>query len=59
MPIYEVTFPIIRGFEVIEVEAENENDAIQQALNGNILDTEYTRIETDFDRNLATVSQTD
>lgn len=59
MPIYEVTFPIIRGFEVIQVEANDKNDAIQQALQGNIIDTEYARVETDFDSNLAEVMEVD
>ena len=59
MPIYEVTFPIIRGFEVIQVEANDKNDAIQQVLEGNIIDTEYARVETDFDSNLAEVAEVD
>ena len=57
MPIFEVTLPIIRGFEVFTVQADTEAEAIEATLNGDIIDSEFARVETDFDSNLAQVAQ--
>jgi hypothetical protein len=56
---YEVSFPILRGFSVWEVDANSPDEAIQDVLNGNGESIEYDKVEVDFDANLAEVEEID
>ena len=54
---YEVSFPILRGFSVYEVDANSPNEAIQDVLNGKGEFIEYDKVEVDFDADLADVEE--
>jgi hypothetical protein len=54
---YEVSFPILRGFSVYEVDANSPNEAIQDVLNGKGEFIEYDKVEFDFDASLAEVEE--
>ncbi len=60
MRMYEVAVPIT-GFQVLRVEAESPDDAIQQVLEGNFdpYDSEYDKVELDLDANNADVWEVD
>jgi hypothetical protein len=54
---YEVSFPILRGFSVYEVDTDSPDEAIQDVLSGNCEFVEYDKVEVDFDSNLADVEE--
>lgn len=53
MPTYEVKFPIYRGMAVYNVEANNEEEAIELAMDGNFKSECIEDLEVDYDKNLA------
>jgi len=56
MAKYEVVFPIISGWQVFSVKAENKEQATELVLSGGPFDSvEYDDVEVGFDSNLAEV----
>jgi len=56
---YEVVLPIIRGFQVIYVEANSEEDAKNKVINGDFdeYETEYEDLEEDTDTNTWSIEE--